>query len=395
MQTEIRILFLLLCLVSFVYGEDIQELIEKAKKNNPQIKKIEKELKIQKKKAKVSKKLFNPSVSLSFGGEDAFKEPAKAITLKASQKIPYLKKLDIIQKIEEKGYEEKYYYLLSKKNEIIQEIYQSAFKLWFLREKIKIYEEYIKLTEQIKKQFENKFSYGDRLKFYIMLENFYKEKQTALLDEKIELSNLEKLINDNIKDVKIDLQIKKTSLDTDELILQLKEKSPLLLSYKKKLEKLSESYKLSKMIYYPDLSLSIKTSPEDNLEDSFSISMGVNLPIWKTIRQEKIVLETKLKKVSIEEEIRYVENLLKFQILSSYYKIKKSEYIYNIINSSLKEKYKMNIKVSTEEFERGIRDISDLILAIKDSLNADLEVATAIYTSNIEYIRIKSIIGEL
>lgn len=104
------------------------------------------------------------------------------------------------------------------------------------------------------------------------------------------------------------------------------------------------------MIYYPDLSLSLRTTPEDRLQDSFSVGIGVNIPIWRTIRQEQIVLEAQLKKVSIEEEIRYIENLLRYQLLSSYYRIKKNRYIYNLINNSLKSKHGMNIQISKMEF---------------------------------------------
>ncbi|ACO04006.1 outer membrane efflux protein [Persephonella marina EX-H1] len=382
-------------MASFSYGDSVQELIDKARKNNPEIRKIEKELKIQEKKAKVARKLFNPSISLTFGGRDAFEKPYRAVTFKISQKIPYPKKLDTIYQIETKNYEEKYFFLLSKKNEIIQKIYESVYRLWLIREKIKIYKKYIELTEKIKSEIEENFSYGDRLKFLIIVENLYKEKQSLLIDEKIEFSNIESLINDTLNDININLKIVNIDVTPETLLEEMKDKSPLLQSYRKRLERLSKSLKLSKMIYYPDLSLSLRTTPEDRLQDSFSVGIGVNIPIWRTIRQEQIVLEAQLKKVSIEEEIRYIENLLRYQLLSSYYRIKKNRYIYNLINNSLKSKHGMNIQISKMEFLEGKRDISDLIIAIRDSLNSEIEAVESIYNTNVEYINIKALLGEL
>ncbi len=394
MQAKIALL-LFFCFASFSYGDSVQELIEKARINNPEIRRIEKELKIQKKKAKVAKKLFNPSISLTFGGRDAFEKPYRAVTFKISQKIPYPTKLETIYQIETKNYEEMYYYLLSKKNEIIQKIYESVYKLWLIREKIKIYRKYIDLTEGIKDEIGDRFSYGDRLKFLIIIENLNKEKQSLLTDEKIEFSNIESVVNDSIKEIAVNLNIVNINTTPDQLIEELKEKNPLLQSYRKRLEKLNKSFKLSKMIYYPDLSLSLKTTPEDRVQDSFSVGIGVNIPIWRTIRQEQIVLETQLKKVSIEEEIKYVENLLRYELLSSYHRIKKNIYIYRLINNSLKSKHTININISKREFIEGKRDISDLIIAIKDSLNSELESVESIYKTNIEYIKIKSLLGEL
>ncbi|HCB69168.1 MAG TPA: TolC family protein [Persephonella sp.] len=394
MQAKVALL-LFFCVASFSYGDSVQELIDKARKNNPEIRKIEKELKIQEKKAKVARKLFNPSISLTFGGRDAFEKPYRAVTFKISQKIPYPKKLDTIYQIETKNYEEKYFFLLSKKNEIIQKIYESVYRLWLIREKIKIYKKYIELTEKIKSEIEENFSYGDRLKFLIIVENLYKEKQSLLIDEKIEFSNIESLINDTLNDININLKIVNIDVTPETLLEEMKDKSPLLQSYRKRLERLSKSLKLSKMIYYPDLSLSLRTTPEDRLQDSFSVGIGVNIPIWRTIRQEQIVLEAQLKKVSIEEEIRYIENLLRYQLLSSYYRIKKNRYIYNLINNSLKSKHGMNIQISKMEFLEGKRDISDLIIAIRDSLNSEIEAVESIYNTNVEYINIKALLGEL
>ncbi|WP_457622685.1 TolC family protein [Persephonella sp.] len=394
MQTKVALL-LFFCVASFSYGDSVQELIEKASKKNPEIRKIEKELKIQERKAKVSRKLFNPSISLSFGGRDALEKPYRAVTFKISQKIPYPKKLDTIYQIETKNYEEKFFSLLAKKNEIIQKIYESVYKLWLIREKIKVYQKHIDLTEKIWLEIKESFSYGDRLKFLIIIENLKKEKQSLLIDEKIEYSNIESLVNDNITEIDINLDIVNIETTPEKLMEAMREYNPTLQSYRKKLERLSKSLKLSKMIYYPDLSLSLRTTPEDRLQESFSVGIGVNIPIWRTIRQEQIVLEAQLKKVSIEEELNYIENLLKFRLLSSYYRIKKSRYIYSLIKGSLKNKHQMNIQISKMEFVEGKRDISDLIMAIKDSLNSEIEAVESVYSSNIEYIKIKALLGEL
>lgn len=55
----------------------------------------------------------------------------------------------------------------------------------------------------------------------------------------------------------------------------------------------------------------------------------------------------------------------------------------------------MNIQISKMEFLEGKRDISDLIIAIRDSLNSEIEAVESIYNTNVEYINIKALLGEL
>ena len=64
---KLSIFLLSLFLVfKFSFAETVDQLIELALKNNPQLKKIEKELKVLESKVHVADRLPNPSFSLSF-----------------------------------------------------------------------------------------------------------------------------------------------------------------------------------------------------------------------------------------------------------------------------------------------------------------------------------------
>jgi len=97
---KLSILLLSLLLVfKFSFAETVDQLIELALKNNPQLKKIEKEFKILESNVHVADGFPNPSFSLSFsdGGK---------ITIR--QYLPWYDKLKINKQIEEKTMKHKF-----------------------------------------------------------------------------------------------------------------------------------------------------------------------------------------------------------------------------------------------------------------------------------------------
>lgn len=93
-----KIFFVLLLFVIFnkTHSETLEELVYIAKKNNPDIKRIEKELSVLKQKYKSAGRLPNPTFSLNIKDDGAFT---------VFQYIPWYEKLSLQREIEERRYQ--------------------------------------------------------------------------------------------------------------------------------------------------------------------------------------------------------------------------------------------------------------------------------------------------
>jgi hypothetical protein len=78
----------------------------------------------------------------------------------------------------------------------------------------------------------------------------------------------------------------------------------LIKNLENKLERDRLSYKLSREIYYPDVTLSIDYKAKEDIKNAFSMGVGLNvyLPFWRTISQEQSVLAQKLFVISQQEQ---------------------------------------------------------------------------------------------
>lgn len=101
------IVLLILIIFSNVYPQTLDDLINLALKNNPQLKKLEKELSVLKEKSETAKKLPNPSFSLSY---------SDSVNVSMRQYIPWYEKLELSKEIEKQNYKSQIYiYELEKK----------------------------------------------------------------------------------------------------------------------------------------------------------------------------------------------------------------------------------------------------------------------------------------
>jgi len=377
--------FLLLIFLIFIkkgFCLTPEEIISIAEKKNPELIKIKKELSVIKKKVKVAKRLFNPSVSLSLEGEELFKSPLESGKIYIKQYIPYPKKFEIRKEIEKKKYRSEYFFLLTKKEKIFADIYREIYKIWFLEKAIDVYNRYIKKVSNLAKNLRDE----EKLRVENLIYRWEIKKEELFFERKKEIAKLSQLVNQEINTVSVSLSFPFNLPELGDILKRL-DKSPFYKSVEYDIEKSKEIFRLSKMIYYPDFTISARVDTGGSLTKALSLGIGVRLPIWRTVRQEQEVLSKQLDIIGEKEKRQFIKNQLEYSIKRSFYNIQLSKKVLKILKNFIPSLKKETLNKKGYILER-LKPFEELV-------ENEIKMYRYIFLSNLEKMRIKSILGEL
>ncbi len=395
-----KFFLLLLFFIGFAYGETVSELIELAKKNNPELKKIEKELYILKEKTKFAGKLFSPRISVSISGSRIWTDPIQALELRLRQRITFPRKLELEKKIAIEEYKIQYYTLRLTQLRIIREIKEVAYKVWLLKQIKNIIDRYNKellklyATANILKK-QKKVSELDieRVSLYISI----LKKQSIEVENEIQenIAVIERLVNADVKDIMAKPLVPELFQDFKKLEELLRYSSPKLKAVEEELKRIAFSYHLAKMIFYPDFDVSMKYRIAPKWQDAVEFSASWDLPIWRKFKEQEIVLREKIKEITIREQWIDTYNILRMTLKENYIKIKKAKKIFKLIKYSILPKAEKNYQLSLREYKNGKLNINDVLTVLKEKKEMEEEKFRQIYNSNVAYFKILEIIDAL
>jgi len=296
-----KYIFCILLLPIVVFAQDISSVINKALKENPKLKAIQKELKSYKEKEIFVSSFEDPTINFSVNDIQIFYkplsrtlEPMQTINLGFAQKIPWLKKLDTKKEIIRKIYDERYYYLEDTKQDIIYNIYKNSYRYWELKEKLKIIKEYEKVAKHLIDFSNTLYSVGKVSQAEVFnAQVFYstlKEKEERLLKrKKAVLSKISYFTAFNLEDIDIKpvKPFKLTGIENFKSIA--KEKNPKIKMYREKIKEKEKEIKLAKLDYNPDFKFFANYSYRQEFRDYVSFGVSFNVPLWQKHRQDRKV----------------------------------------------------------------------------------------------------------
>ncbi len=402
-----RYFLALLIFISFSYGETIQELIETAQENNPELQAIQNKLKAYQAKKDFEGSLDDPVVSISINDIQFFNEPfnrtiepMQNIMFGFSQKIPYSGKLDLKKEIVQKVYDRTYYRLLSKELKIKKEIYNISFSVWKIQEKLKIIDEYKQIVRQTIDLSNTLYAVGKSTQGDVLNAQVY---YTELLEKEIFLKNLKKqklaqlkkLINRDVEKVLINPEKPEKLSNLSFLIEKMNEKNPEIHSIQKLVEKEDTALKLAKKDYYPDFKLFFNYAYRQTFYDYISFGVAFNIPLWKKKRQDNKVLETKYNQISAQKELENKILNLKSKLEEEFYKCQSSKETYTLFENLLETQTEKNFEAVISEYEVGKKNMLDVLNAIKQILAVKFKKIDEIYNFNVSLTNIKELTGEL
>lgn len=377
------ILLLSIILFKFSFSETVDELIELAKKNNPDLKRLEKEIEVLKQKVKTAGRIPNPTFSFNFQDRGSFR---------VSQYIPWYEKLSLQREIEEKRYESQLILQQQEKNKIVRQIREAVLSIWFYRERIKINSDIIGKIEYI---LDKDITPTDRSKLLILKTDFLLENKDLEILISKQISDLKVLLNNNFTDVVID-KVDIPQLDEINIKERVKTVGLAIRQIEKQIERDRLSYKLAKEIYVPDLGISLTYKTKEKLEESVSASVNLylNVPIWRRLNQEQIVLEQKLQLIAAQERRVNVINQALWSLEKYIQEYRTSLEKLDILKKSY-DVYKSNMDLTIERYLKKEEDINSLIYSISRFRDISMKIKQEVMSVNSSYLRAYEMLGEL
>ncbi|RUM29160.1 MAG: hypothetical protein DSY42_07015 [Aquifex sp.] len=342
-------LILLLILTGLVYGLGFKEALEKLEELNPEIKALNRMLESYKGREISARAYPNPELRFEsgfFSSTEDFKPIGRFIyTLEISQKLPLWDvrskriKLSVLEK-ETFSHE-----IQLRKNFIISELYTSFYEALFKKELLKIEEENLKISKEIKDFVEKAYIMGERTQLELLRArralSQAKIKLNLLKNEyEISLKKLSSFIKEEVEDVEGNLfKIPKiTSLNPED--------SPKIKALLSKVRVFEKKIELEKALSKPQPSVGILMEDSDKGYYGFRVSVSFEIPLMYR-RQGEILQNLELKKAT-EYSLEAEKLKLKAILESTLSRI-------NVLRKNIEDLEKNLIPSAQKELQLGIK----------------------------------------
>ncbi len=331
-------LFLILMNFHVVFAEKqnrtltLDELIEEAVQNNPELKVFEETVNVFKERLPQAKSLDNPRLQLSIMNlpVDTFRFSQEAMTQKQvsiMQKFPFPGKLELKESLAEKEVGISQEEFREKKNSVIMQVKVVYNSLLFITRAIEITQEERNLLREFIKIAETKYEVGKGLQQDVLKAQVELSKMTdrlISLEQKRQsaFAHLNTLLNRPLNmpfSVSGQLSHTRFNLTFKELQKIADENGPLLGVLKYKVERYRLSQRLAEKGYYPDIDvgLSYGQRDDDPMQERADFLSGfatINIPLWYKNKESRKVAEQEANVRKAVEQLNAQKNKIYFQI---------------------------------------------------------------------------------
>jgi outer membrane protein TolC len=310
---------------------NLEELIEEALQNNPEILAQKKRWEVFKEKVPQAFALEDPMFGfgiISLPTNFSFKDEDMTMKeISISQRFPFPGKRPLMREMAEKEAEAVFTEVQERANRIVREVKATYYELSYNYRSTEIMERNKEILENFAKIAETQYALGmgiqqDVLKAHVEVSKMVDElimlgqRRRALEAKLIMLLNRspessvgkpEEVIYQKIPFVIEELQ--KAAIETN----------PTLKGMKKMIEAKEKAYALAKREYYPDLTARFAYGQRDNgpemkRRDMLTGMVEINIPIFYKSKQDRKVAEAKADIQAIEAQYQAMKNEIQFMI---------------------------------------------------------------------------------
>ena len=310
---------------------NLEELIEEALQNNPEILAQKKRWEVFKEKVPQAFALEDPMLGLgiiSLPTNFSFKE--EDMTMKEvsiSQKFPFPGKRPLIRDMAEKEAEAVFTEVQEKANRIVREVKATYYELSYNYRSTEITERNKEILENFAKIAETQYAVGmgiqqDVLKAHV--EVFKMLDELIMLEQKRKAlgAKLNALLNRSPETpvgMPEEVIFRKLAINIEEFAKTALETNPTLKGMKKMIEAKEKSYAVAKREYYPEFNARFAYGQRDNgpemkRRDMFTGMVEINIPIFYKSKQDRKVAEAKADIQAMEAQYQAMRNEIQFMI---------------------------------------------------------------------------------
>jgi len=315
---------------------NLNQLVEEALQNNPEILAAKKKWEVFKEKIPQAYALEDPMLGfgiVSLPTNFSFKD--EDMTMKEfsiSQKFPFPGKRPLMKQMAEKEAEAVSTEIKEKINRIVKEVKTAYYDLSHVYRATEVAQRNKKILEDFSKIAETRYSVGEGIQQDVLKSHIEVSK---MVDELIMLGQRKKALEAKLKALlnrppetqmgePEEVIFRKLPLTLEELQKMALEMNPTLKGMKKMIEAKEKAHALAKREYYPDFNLKLAYGQRDNMRESDGTEIKrrdmltgmieINIPIFYNSKQSRKVAETKADILSWEAQYRAMKNEIFFMI---------------------------------------------------------------------------------
>jgi outer membrane protein TolC len=407
--------FILIPLSSFAQQEkvvvNLNQLIEEALQNNPEILASKKKWEVFKEKVPQARALPDPMLgfgiislptNFSFRDEDmTMKE------LSISQMFPLFGKRRLMGEMAEREAEAVLSEIHEKANKIIKEVKSTYFDLSYNYRSMEITQRNKEILENFVKIAETQYGVGmgiqqDVIKAHIEVSKMVDElimlaqKRRALEAKLIAL--LSRPPESSIGRPE-EVSFKKISFSIEELQKITVDINPTLQGMKKMIEAKEKAYELAKREYYPDLTVKLAYGQRDNgpemkRRDMLTGMMEINIPIFYKSKQERKVAETKADIQNIEAQYRAMKNEIFFMITDMTSMLQRTERQIELYKTGIIPQANLQVSSAMSAYRVGKVDFMTLLDSQMTLYKYELEYYLALKEYEKNLANLEALVGK-
>jgi len=321
---------------------NVDQLIEEALQNNPEISAAKMKWEVFKEKIPQAYALEDPMFGfgiVSLPTNFSFKD--EDMTMKEfsiSQKFPFPGKRPLMREMASKEAEAVSTEIEEKNNRIIKEVKAAYYDLSHVYRTTEVAQRNKKILEDFAKIVETRYAVGEGIQQDVFKAHVEVSK---MVDELIMLSQRKKVLEAKLNTLlnrppetplgePEEVVFRKFFFTTEELQKMALEVNPTLKGMRKMIEAKEKAHALAKREYYPDFNFKFAYGQRDNgpdmkRRDMLTGMMEMNIPIFFKSKQDRKVAETKAEILATGAQYRAMKNEILFMITDMASMVQRSE----------------------------------------------------------------------
>ena len=363
----------------------LQELIEQALENNPEIKSMQRRFDSARARIAQAKALDEPMLSIGYMGNIVpFQvqegDPSSGRTISISQDLPFPGKRSLKGKVASSDADAEWWAFEQTRRNVVAEVKDSYFDLYYLTKALGVVTKTKTLLEQFIKIAEARYSVGkgiqqDVLKAQVEFSKLI--EQQTMLDQRKQIAEARLnslLYREPESPVRTPEELRPR--DFSYSLGQLNETAianyPDLKAQRRKIEGAQYAIQLAKKEFYPDFSVGFTYVNRPAMPEMYGVTVGIKLPVYYGQKQRPALTEAT---ASFEAEKRSFENrttVLMFKIRDKYLAETTARRLLSLYSTTIVPQSSLSLESAIAGYQVGRVDFLTLLDNLVTLLNYEL-----------------------
>jgi outer membrane protein TolC len=370
-------MLLLLLLLAFSWGGELDNLISYALENSPKIKQYEKLKESMRYKERYSKTLPNPSIYTGFNNLPLNKpypnsaEPMSGFVVGFSQTyiLPVKRDLEVLLSKNKIVEIEKSVEVI--KRELVRDIKVAYLEWVYTFKKEEILKSIEKELNNLKRIAEENYKYqkanlADILSVEADKIRLRKEITDLYYQRELYKNRIDYLVGKSFELKGEEVEWRNLNFEGVDI-----SESPYLREKYAQLESLKLELSKRKVEYLPDIEVMVEYMARPSMSHLFSLRVGFTIPLWRSQKENMMVLEKQEEIKAKEQEIRELQLELKRQLKDLEVEYEKNRELLELTRKLIKEK-RNELKALELSYSFGKADFRDLLRLYREVWELEL-----------------------